>query len=386
MAIAQKDTMPRIGFDARMIEHSGIGRYIQCLLPRLVEQGFEVIAWMLPNQAADPRWEFPGVARQVVAAKVFSIAEQRAIAAAARSARVDLLHVPHVNAPLVFRGAMVVTIHDLIPFHFPEAIAAPLGNVYFQAMARLVPMRASRILTVSEHTRADLIRMVGANPRKIEAIPLGVEDRFGEPVSAETRRHVRERFGLDGRFLLYAGQWKAYKNLALLLEIMERLDRDRFGDVKLVLVGKEDPRVPLGAEIARRGLGDRVVVTGFVADAELGVLYQEATAFVFPSRYEGFGLPPLEAMAAGTPVIASRCASIPEVVGPAGVLLGPDSVLEWQQAVESLCLDPSRRQALADSGRARAREFRWDRVAERTASAYRQILGGADRGPDPGAV
>ncbi|MNL22179.1 Capsular glucan synthase [compost metagenome] len=156
---------------------------------------------------------------------------------------------------------------------------------------------------------------------------------------------------------------------------MERLDRVRFADLKLVLVGKDDPRVPMREWLASRNLSDRVVLTGFVADeVDLAALYQEATAFVFPSRYEGFGLPPLEAMAAGVPVIASDRASIPEVVGPAGLLLDPDRVLEWQRAIESLCEDPSRREALATLGRERARAFQWDVTAAKTVEAYRRVL------------
>lgn len=369
------DARIRLGFDARMITNSGIGRYIQSLLPRLHAHGVDVVAWMLPEHARDPRWEMPGVERRELDAKIFSIREQGAIAQAAREARVDLLHVPHLNAPLLSPVPMIVTIHDLIPFHYPEAIAARLGGLYFQAMARLVPRRARRVLTVSEHTRSDLIRLVGANPLTIEAIPLGVDDHFADPASPEARRIVRERFGLEGRTLLYAGQWKGYKNLALLLDVLERLDAARFPDLRLVLVGKEDPRVPLREELAKRGLTDRVVITGFLDEAELVALYQEATVFLFPSRYEGFGLPPLEAMAAGLPVIASDRASIPEVVGAAGLILSPDSVLEWQRAVESLCTDAARRQALSTAGRARAAAFRWERVAERTVNAYRQVLG-----------
>ncbi|HEY9900559.1 MAG TPA: glycosyltransferase family 1 protein [Pantanalinema sp.] len=352
-----------------------MGRYIQCLLPRLGAQGVEVIAWMLPHQAADPRWDFPGIERRVLEAKPMSPQEQAMMPAAVKEAGLDLLHVPHLNAPLLSRVPLVATIHDLIPFHYPEAIAARFGGAYFHAMARLVPRKARRVLTVSEHTRKDLVTLAGAKPEKVETIPLGVEARFTEQASPELRRRVRDRYGLTGRYLLYAGQWKGYKNVDLLLDVMEGMDSERFADVKLVLVGREDPRVPMRERLAARNLSDRVVLTGFVAEeAELAALYQEATAFVFPSRYEGFGLPPLEAMAAGVPVIASDRASIPEVVGPAGLLLAPDGVLEWQRAIESLCEDPGRREALAALGRERARAFSWDVTAARTLEAYRRIL------------
>lgn len=364
----------RTGFDARMIEHSGIGRYIQELLPRLPGLGVDVVAWMWPEQVQDPRFDYPGVERLPATSKLFSIKEQWEFAVKAAPGRVDLLHVPHLNAPLLCRVPLVVTIHDLIPFHYPDAIASSLGRVYFHAMARMASWRARRVLTVSEHSRSDLIRLVKAAPAKVEAIHPGVDDRFARPVGEAERQGVRERFGLAGRYLLYTGQWKAYKNIALLLDVMERLDPEAFADVRLVLIGKEDPRVPMRAELARRGLQDRVVITGFVSDQELIALYQEATAFLFPSLYEGFGSPPAEAMAGGVPVIASNRASIPEVVGPGGLLLDPDRVLDWQQAVEALCTDPGRRQALSEAGRRRAPELSYDRTAERTVEAYRRSL------------
>lgn len=330
---------------------------------------------MLPHQAADPRWDFAGVERRALDARPLSPKEQLAVPAAVKDARLDLLHVPHLNAPLLSRVPLVATLHDLIPFRYPEAIAARFGGAYFHAMARLVPRKARRVLTISEHTRKDLVTLAGANPDKIETIPLGVDARFAEQASPALRRRVRDRHQLTGRYLLYAGQWKGYKNVELLLAVMERLDPVRFADVKLVLVGKEDPRIPMREMLAARNLSDRVVLTGFVADEEeLVALYQEATAFVFPSRYEGFGLPPLEAMAAGVPVIASDRTSIPEVVGPAGLLLDPDRVLEWQRAIEALCEDLGRREALAALGRERARTFQWDVTAAKTVEAYRRVL------------
>lgn len=331
---------------------------------------------MSPEQACDPRWAFPGVERRVLDAKIFSISEQIALPRAARAARVDLLHVPHLNAPLFSPVPLIVTLHDLIPFHHPEAIAARFGTLYFRAMARLVPWRARHVLVVSENTRRDLLQLAGAPAARLEVVPIGVDESFGVPAAPERREAVRARFGLPGRYFLYAGQWKGYKNVDLLLSVMERLTGPELLDAKLVLVGKDDPRVPMRERLASRGLQDRVVLTGYVDEADLVALYQEATLFLFPSRYEGFGLPPLEAMAAGVPVLASDRASIPEVVGSAGLLLDPDRVLEWQEAIESLCADPARCAQLSTLGRARSREFGWEQTVERTIAAYRRVLEG----------
>lgn len=217
-------------------------------------------------------------------------------------------------------------------------------------------------------------------------MPLGVDPAFFEHASPDHIAAVRARYGLAEGYLLYAGQWKGYKNLDLLLDLMESLRGTECDDLELVLVGKEDPRERLGDRLTARGLTDRVRVTGFVPDEDLVALYQGAMLFLFPSRYEGFGLPALEAMAAGVPVVASDRASIPEVVGPAGVLLDPERMLEWQNAVRSLSADPARREQLARAGRERACGFRWDLTAERTVEAYRRALGDSFRYPQGASI
>jgi glycosyltransferase involved in cell wall biosynthesis len=368
----------RLGFDARLWHHTGIGRYIHNLLPRLARQ-VELVVWALPEDVAAVAAAVPRATVLPCPARPFSIAEQLFFFRALRGPVVDLFHSPHLNVPLGCPVPLVVTIHDLIPMRFPGTINSRLGGIYFTFMADLASRRAEEVLTDSENTRRDLVELLHTPPEKIRAIPLAADAAFGVPATPERRRAVRDRFGLDGRYVLYSGQWKAYKNLGVLLMAFAVVHA-RHPDLKLVLVGREDPtQAHVPALIQQLGLGAAVVTTGYIPDEEdLVALYQEASVFAFPSRYEGFGLPPLEAMAAGVPVVSSDAASLSEVVGDAALVLPPDDPGPWAEAIERLLADQALRDRLIQIGYARAQSLSWDETARRTLEAYEAVLG-ADR-------
>jgi glycosyltransferase involved in cell wall biosynthesis len=224
--------------------------------------------------------------------------------------------------------------------------------------------RAVRVIAVSEHTRQDLVALLKADPARIRVVLQGADARFAAP---------RPRTRHD-RYVLYAGQWKRYKNVETLLEAFARLP----ADVRLVLAGRVDPHaVHVPALIQRLGLASRVELPGYLPEPELAALFQGASLFAFPSRYEGFGLPPLEAMAAGTPVVCSNAASLPEVVGEAALLLPPDDVDGWAAAMQAILDDPALAARLVAAGRARVAAFDWAETARRTAAVYRELESGA---------
>jgi len=367
----------RVGIDGRMLYHTGIGRYIQNLLTTLPREGVEVVAWLDAQGMADERLSSPYLERRLSEVPVFHPYEHWAIAQEAHRAKLDLLHAPHYNAPVFYRGKLVVTLHDLIPLRCPGTMRLKAGEAYFATLVKRAAKRAERVIAVSEYTRQDVLDFTRAAPSKIVSVHHGVDLKYAQDVPAEVLRGLRDNHGLTGRYLLYAGQQKAYKNVGLLLEVLHHLRQaPGFDDVKLVLVGAKGRNDAIAKAIARLELDTAVVQPGYLKDeAQLIALYQGASVFVFPSRYEGFGLPPLEAMAAGIPVVSSNRTSLPEVVGNAGLLVDPDDVLEWTRSIKRILSEDALRATLIEEGRKRVRQFSWQRTAEATLDVYQSAVG-----------
>jgi glycosyltransferase involved in cell wall biosynthesis len=287
-----------------------------------------------------------------------------------------LLHAPHYNAPVFHRGPLVVTIHDLIPLRCPGTMRLKAGEAYFAALVKHSVRRADHVIAVSAHTRHDVLDFTHVPESKVSPVLQGVDLKYAQAVPEGSLQALRGRLGLAGRYLLYAGQQKPYKNVGLLLEVLKHLRAEPgFADLQLVLVGAREAGAGIEAAIARLGLEAAVVQPGYVRDeAQLIALYQGASVFVFPSRYEGFGLPPLEAMAAGVPVVSSNRASLPEVVGNAGLLVDPDDVLEWTRSIKRVLSEDALRAMLIDRGHERVRDFSWQRTAEATLDVYRSVV------------
>ncbi|HXF69967.1 MAG TPA: glycosyltransferase family 1 protein [Thermoflexus sp.] len=279
----------------------------------------------------------------------------------------DLLHAMAFVAPLALRLPVVVTVYDLSFVRYPQAFR--LGNrAYLRLFTRLTCQRAAGILTISQAAREDLIRLWGLPPERVAVAYPGVDPRF-RPLPLEEVAAFRARYGLPDPFILYVGTLEPRKNLEVLLEAVARLTPP----VPLILVGGKGWKpafLPRLWDLEREG---RARWIGFVPDAELPLWYNAATLFVYPSRYEGFGMPPLEAMACGTPVIAARASSLPEVVGEAGLLIDPGDVEGWVEGIRSLLRDAELRETLRARGLARARQFTWEATAEATVALYNKI-------------
>lgn len=287
--------------------------------------------------------------------------------------RADVLHYPYLCGPLLPAPPTVVTVHDLIPLVLPAYSPPGPPRAYAWLAARSVA-RAARLLADSAHTAGDLRRVLGAAARaKTRVVPLA-PDPACRPVSdRRTLDAVRARYKLPERFLLYLGGLDQRKNLSIVLAALARLGAEC---PALVVAGHSAPRPPLfpdyAAEARARGIGQRVRFIGPVADVDRPALLTLARALVFPSRYEGFGLPPLEALACGTPVICAAASSLPEVVGDAALLVSPDDVVGWAEAIERLWRDDALVAELQRRGRLQAAGFSWPATARATRAVYRE--------------
>lgn len=306
--------------------------------------------------------------------------EQSGVVAAARKADVDLVHIPYFSASLRQIVPHVVTIHDAIPFVLKEYAGGRAMSSYLKLVSRAVS-GASMILTDSVYSAGDIHRHLGINPDRIRPIPLAAGDEFSPADGSDDDARiagVRERFNLAKPFVLNVGGFDLRKNLPALVEGFAMALPGIDAEVDLVIVGSPHSGnvalfPPLGPVIQRHGLGDRVKLTGFVSERDKLDLYRAATAFVFTSGYEGFGLNPLEAMACGTPVISSNRSSLPEVVGNGGILIEPTAV-EIARELVTLLNDSELQSSLRQRGLDQARRFSWRETARQTALAYRDVL------------
>ena len=302
------------------------------------------------------------------------------LSAELRKHPVDVLHV-QFTAPPFCPCPVVVSVHDLSFEHLPETFNRR-SRTQLRLTVRHSARRAARILTLSEHTRNDIIDTYGIAADKITAIPLAAPAHFCPVTYEKELQRVRHNYGIDGDYVLSVGSIQPRKNLVRLIKAYASLRGDQGGNKlpKLVLVGK---RAWLFDETLRAleetGISDSVVMTGYVPESDLPALYSGALCFIYPSFFEGFGLPPLEAMKCGTPVIVGNATSLPEVVGEAGLKVDPFDVSAIAWAMDQLIKDAELRQELREKGLARAKLFDWKETARRTLAVYEQVYRGSYR-------
>ncbi len=352
---------------------TGTGVYARSLLDALdKEETVQVLRLAQPQTTAGSRtlarglrqvwWTQTGLAREV------------------RRAAVDLLHAPAFVSSLLLPCPLVVTVHDLAYLHYPQHYARA-WRYYVRLLTPAVVRRARAVVADSHHTKGDVIRHFGVAGEKVHVVHLGVDHaRFKQIGDRNRLAAAAARYGLDCPFILHTGALAARKNVTALVEAMGLLQRaGRRSTHRLALAGETTPGLPgraaIAAAIERWDLEREVVWLGHVPDDDLPGLYNLADLLVMPSLYEGFGLPPLEAMACGTPVVTSDASSLPEVVGDAGLMAPPRDTRALADAIETALTDAEVREGMIERGLRRAATFTWERAARETVQVYRGVLG-----------
>ncbi len=286
----------------------------------------------------------------------------------------DVVHcTEHLLVPLR-RTPSVLTVHDVVYLTHPEW-HLPWNHRFLSLAMPIFARRAQAIIAVSEFTGREVVSLLHADPAKVHVIHEGVDERFRPVRDPQALAQVRARYGLQQPYILFVGAIEPRKNLPLLLRAFAHLCRQEpaFAHQLVIAGGKGWLYDEVFSTAEQLGLGDRLVFPGRIPDEDLPALYSGADIHAHPAHFEGFGLPPLEAMACGTPVIASDATSLPEVVGSAGLLVPPHDEGAWVQALRRLSTDRSLRERLAGEGLERARRFTWEETARRTAEVYRQV-------------
>jgi glycosyltransferase involved in cell wall biosynthesis len=369
----------RIAIDARKLRDYGIGTYVRNLLRHLsrIDTTTEYVLLCGPDDCTIVESLGPNFRAVVETAPAYSISEQFRIPLDLRREGIDLFHAPHYVLPPLTPCKSVVTIHDCIHLRFPQYLPNKAAYAYARASLWAATHRSSRVLTVSEASKRDILKYFRIPPSKIDVTYNAIDERFGEAPDAEEIGRVRERYQLHDPFVLYAGNIKPHKNIERLIEAFHLLRRGGMEQVKLLIIGDEISKyATLRRAVHIHKLHKHVRFFGFVQDRTLAALYRLASVFVFPSLYEGFGLPPLEAMASGAPVITSNVSSLPEVVGDAALLVDPYSPEAISDAMRRVLTDPGLREQLRQKGLARAGEFSWERSVRRVREIYAEVLAG----------
>jgi len=382
----------KIVLDGRFLRRTtgGIGRYTQSLIREMAKLSSqdEFIVLITPDDVADwqdlvtsaqlspQRWQ-----SKVVSIPHYSLAEQTQLPKILNELAPDLVHFLNFNHPILYRGKFVVTVHDLTILRYPVGAKqqSPIFRWGFRQVLSHAVRAAAQIIADSDATKDDIVNILGAPSDRIRTVYLGFDPSY-QPINLPQRgrlhAYLNEKYSIRTPYLLFLSQWRPHKGIGVLLDAYQQLrDNEPKLTPKLVLAGKPHPAYPeINEQVKRHPYAADITVPGFVTEEDLPKLYQAAEIFICPSLYEGFGLPPLEAMACGTPVISSDSTSLPEVVADAGVLVPAGNASALAGAIGSLLKDQKRLRDYHALGLRRARAFPWEKTARETLAIYQEAL------------
>lgn len=373
----------KIGIDARFFGPfgKGLGRYTQKLVEYLekVDTENQYIVYLRKENFDDYQPSNPNFKKQLADYQWYTIKEQREMPKLLNSENFDLVHFPHFNVPIFYKGPFVVTIHDLIITNFPTTKATTLGplmykfkQIGYNYVIRKAVRKAKKVITVSGYSKSEIVRYFKMQPDKI-VVTYEASDFNKDVCSIEDPAYLKNKYNIDHGYWLYVGNAYPHKNLESLIHVWKKLKQENFSH-KLVMVGKEDYFFKRLKELAKKeGVDDVVVFLGFVDDAELCLLYQQALGYVFPSLCEGFGLPPLEAASQGLPVITSSASCLPEVMGDGAIYFDPYNIDDIINTVRRVTQDKELQEELRKKGLKQVSKYSWEKTAKETLDVYNSI-------------
>lgn len=371
----------RIAIDIRRINEFGIGTYIWNLVRNLalVDQKNEYLL-VGSNRNFHELGPLPANFSQIYQGeRTGSLRDHIVFPATLRKEKPDVVHIPHHDCPLFVPGKLVMTIHDCVHVKFPPENLSRLRRFDLYWRTRRALQRASQVLAVSNSTRDDLVDIFDMDSKRISVIHNALDERFAPAAEGADQKAVLERYQLHDPFVLYSGKIRPHKNVHRLIEAFAVLKSElandlRYHNLKLIVIGDElSHHQYLRLTVVRSGVQQDVRFFGFVPYSILRVFYQSAALFAFPSLYEGFGLPPLEAMASKTPVLASNTSSLPEVLGDAALLVNPENVFEIARGLKAILLEDTLRDRLVERGLKHISRFSWKSAAEQVVEAYERV-------------
>ncbi len=369
-----------VGIEGRTLQgrRYGVARYLMNLLRELaILEGDEEYVLYLSEPIEPLPFSSPRLRERVLGLAPGLTWRHLRLPLAMRRDGVDLHFSPSYFLPLFKVCPSVVTVHDLTFKVHPEWFAADRRFLFDDLFWREV-RRAERIITVSEHSKRDIVEVLGVDPTRVTVIPLAPDARFRPLSDEKVLDTVRERYGLRPGFLFTVGSIHTRRNLERLIEAVAVAREETGRELQLLILGTPAPFTPpvdIQGTARRCGMEHLVIHLEYVTEEELLCLYNACGLFVYPSLYEGFGLPVVEAMACGVPVACSRVTSLPEVAGEAAAYFDPLDVRDMARVLASLVADPEERERLSRAGLARVARFSWRRAAEETLRVFREVAG-----------
>lgn len=368
----------KIGIDIRELQlgiMTGIGRYLTNFLHWAIPANPDCSFYLYGNKKTHFNCQAENVVIRIIPEGCTLWWDQVTLPRQMKGDRLDVFLSPYIKGPLFTPIPLVTTMHDLMFLVLPEYKRNILWELCYKRFAKLVSMRAKVILTDSAFSKADIMRLLKIPGEKIRVIPLSVAEKYFEQPHSDSLVRIRQKFGISKRYILYVGNFKPHKNVSRLIKAYSQLNPDLTDDYQLVLCGGKDVHVKqIHNLIAALKIEKKVVFTDMVIGDDLPALYYNAELFVFPSLYEGFGLPVVEAMASGTAVITSKVTSIPEVVGDSALLVNPEDEAAITAAISKLLTDASLREEYIKKGTERAEQFRAAKTGAMVFEQLNQVL------------